>query len=251
MEGKDHRYFKCNDCGRTLREEELLTHLEYDQRMKERSWVPSIGDHSDWWYEKIEPLKLEEGEIVMVCRFCGEIRPENVEPTTEGRSVADLRIVMKLLEDSDNEERQDIEREREKLERTLNDFHYSPYILDLKNVKEKMKKSSGSFHVYDDGSVRFEDVVRKRGRYYKVPVYHWEKVANEYAEPTSMLELYDEKEGWLVEEESFGKFDHKKSHGSKITVFQEIDGYLLSRRVELLEKELAELKDIVNEMRGR
>jgi len=243
---EDFRYYKCSNCGRTLRKEELLTHLEYDQRQMDRAWAPSIGEHSDWWYEKIEPLKLDEGEIIMVCRFCGEIRPVEVEPTPDGKGIADLRMVMNFMEGAEDDEISELKTRKIELEELLNDYAYSAFILNLGNVNEKMDTSSGTFHIYSDGSVRFEDVVRKKGRYYKVPVYQWEKVANEYAEPTSLMELFDEKDGWLVDEDSFGKMDHKKNYGPKINFFQEIDSYILRKRVERLEEDVAELRELLS-----
>lgn len=241
-------YFICRDCGRTLRQEELLTHIEYDQRLIERSWIPSIGDHSDWWYEKIAPLNLKEGEIVHVCRFCGEIKPEEGIPTREGKGVADLRMILNRMDEGFDEEAQaTLLTKKKELEDLLNEYFYASYILDLKNVEERINTSSGTFHIYGDGSVRYEDIMRRGGRYFKVPVYHWEKIANEYAEPTLLIEFFDEEKGWTVDVDSFGKYDYKKQHGPKLVCFQEIDGFLLRKRVELLEEEVARLKERIGD----
>jgi len=60
------------------------------------------------------------------------------------------------------------------------------------------------------------------------------------------MELFDEKDGWLVDEDSFGKMDHKKNYGPKINFFQEIDSYILRKRVERLEEDVAELRELLS-----
>jgi hypothetical protein len=243
MAENETRYFLCSDCGRTLREEELMTHIEYDQRLLERSWTPPVGEHSDWWYEKIAPLNLKEGEIVHVCRFCGEIKPVEGVPTVEGKSVADLRMVLNALDSPfDDASRTELELQKKDLELVLNDYFYSNYIIDQENVIERLNTTSGTFHIYADESIRFEDVMRRHGRYFRVPVYKWEKIANEYAEPTSLIEFFNEGDGWTVDVDTFAKYDYKKQYAPKMIRFQEIDGLLLKKRINRLEEEIAMLK---------
>jgi len=244
----NENYFICKNCQRTLLEEELMTHLEYDERELKRSWA-SVGDHSEWWYRKIAPLKLKDGEIVMVCRFCGEIHPEGCVPSIEGKGIADLRRIMRRLASAEGNEAELLVKKKEELEEMLYQFNYSGYILNTKNVREKINTTSGTFYLYSDGSIRYEDVLRKKGHYYKVPVYAWEKVYDEYAEPTSLYEFFNEEEGWL-KEGAAAKFDYKKVYASRIAAFNEIDTYLLKRRLEALEVEIARIKEILGEMKG-
>lgn len=239
-------YFVCKECGRTLREEEPMTHEEYDQKMLRENWA-EVGEHSDWWYERIAPLNLREGETVWVCRFCGGLEPDKREPTEEGRSVADLRLLMYEIQDASEVEGERLRQEKERLEGSLYDYDYAPYVLNRKNVEEKINTPSGTFHLYRGGGVRYEDVLRKSGKYYRVPVYNWEKVKGEFDRPTRLIEFFDESEGYTVEIGKKGKYDYEKQYGPRISTFMEFDTVLLRRKVDRLEEELKELRSWLEE----